>query len=84
MVRGAMQARTFLLPRSHLMRFLAGAEEGDGGAIASRASTGPGLDQRYIVAMARRGGDPNNPLDKDMGTTSPSFLVVPAKLIPID
>jgi len=50
-----MQARTFLLPRSHLVRFLAGAEEGDGGAIASRASTGPALNQRYIVAMARRG-----------------------------
>ena len=50
-----MQARTFLLPRSHLVRFLAGAEEGDGGAIASRASTGPVLNQRYIVAMARMG-----------------------------
>jgi hypothetical protein len=34
-----MQARTLLLPLSQLMRFLAGAEEGDGGAIASRQAS---------------------------------------------
>lgn len=35
----AMQARTLLLPLSQLMRFLAGTEEGDGGAIASRQAS---------------------------------------------
>jgi hypothetical protein len=35
----AMQARTLLLPLNQLTRFLAGAEEGDGGAIASRQAS---------------------------------------------
>jgi hypothetical protein len=47
-------ARTFLLlRRSHLMRFLAGAEEGDGGAIASLSRMNRAGPQSKIY-MGRR------------------------------
>ena len=41
-----------------------------------------GPQSKIYSSNGKKGGDPNNRLD--MGTTSPSFLVAPAKLVPID